>query len=70
MLAASVRGCFSWKNLPFERLFQVGCFIDTLKNRVVTSELIWLLSVSPAVFQIIEELLDTAQRNEMLPLVT
>jgi hypothetical protein len=40
----------AWKNLLFESVFQLWCLFDTPKNRVVTSDVIWLLSqASPAV---------------------
>jgi hypothetical protein len=50
---------FWWKNLPFERLSQSRRFIDTLKNRVVTSQGDWLRRESCCT-QIIEEPSDTA----------
>jgi hypothetical protein len=52
-----------WKTLPFERVFQLGVWFDTLKNRVVTSSVIGSFGESRSI-QIIEESLDTAQIKE------
>ena len=57
------RTLLSWKKLLFESVFQLSGLFDTPKNGVVTSDMIWLLSASPAV-QVIEESLDTAHTEE------
>ena len=58
------------EKLLSERVFWEGCFIDTPKNRVVTSSVILAPLSESRSIQIIEEPSDTAQLNEMLPFVT
>ena len=52
-----------WKNLPFESVFQLWGLFDTPKNRVVTSDVIWLLP-SESCSTSHREPLDTAQTEE------
>jgi hypothetical protein len=58
---------FWWKRLRFRLLFHFRGLFDTPKNRVVTSNVFWLPRETRNI-QTIEEPVDTAQQDVMLPM--